>query len=116
MISSSCTATQMRRAQADGRDTPHVGYALQECVISSITATGIVCYLPPGGLAGNSTPIVAVRDRGLAVVQPAAAVQPVYSKLVISHVQPGKVSLAGGGVTITGKQRPMHQGSMHELH
>ena len=93
---------QIRRAQADGRDTAHVGYAMQGCDVSSITPTGIVCYLPPGGVAGNSTPIVAVRDRGLAVLQPAAAVQPVYNKLLISHVQPAKVSLAGGSVTITG--------------
>ena len=79
--------------------------------MASITPNSIVCYLPAGGLAGNSTPVVAVLGRGLAVVQHGQALQPVYNKLLMGIVQPGKVSLAGGAVSIAGQQAPWQNGN-----
>ena len=77
---------------------------LQDCTVASITSTSIVCYLPPGGLAGNSTPIVTVHGSGTAAVLNATAIQQVHNDLVISRVQPQKASLAGGLITLAGRQ------------
>ena len=72
-----------------------------------------MCYLPAGGRAGHSLPVVTVSGRGLALLAgsttPSSAAQQaalvsVYNPLQIAATSPASVSLAGGqAVTLTGE-------------
>lgn len=75
--------------------------SFQDCVIQSSSEGIIVCSLPEGGIAGPNAILVTVPGKGFAAAN--ASVVAFVNPLTASVVQPGNVSVEGGGlVKVTG--------------